>query len=133
MIVFIKQMKAKDGMEKELEECLTASVTNVENDPDSGLAEYRIFRGEDDPQIFCTFLKFVDRDGLETYRVYSDWFLALDERTLPMAPVKGIVGSSVGALVKCRSVMPEVPFRSCHFATAVAVSPEGPERSGGAA
>ncbi len=68
MIVLIKQMKAKDGMEKELEECLTASVTNVENDPDSGLAEYRIFRGEDDPQIFCTFLKFVDRDGLETYR-----------------------------------------------------------------
>ena len=45
MIVLIKQMKAKDGMEKELEECLTASVTNVENDPDSGLAEYRIFRG----------------------------------------------------------------------------------------
>ena len=69
MIVLIKQMKAKDGMEKELEECLTASITNVENDPDSGLAEYRIFRGEgDDPQIFCTFLKFHNADGLETYR-----------------------------------------------------------------
>ena len=70
-------------------------------------------------------------------KVYSDWFLALDERTLPMArdDVKGIVGSSVGALVKCRSVMTgsTLPVMINHFATAVAVSPEGPERSGGAA
>ena len=50
-------------------------------------------------------------------KVYSDWFLALDERTLPMArdDVKGIVGSSVGALVKCRSVMTGRPFRSIQF------------------
>ena len=70
-------------------------------------------------------------------KVYSDWFLALDERTLPTArdDVKGIVGSSVGALVKCRSVMTgsTLPVMINHFATAVAVSPEGPERSGGAA
>ena len=68
MIVLIKHMKAKDGMEKEMEECLTASVTNVKNDPDSGLAEYRIFRGEDDPQIFGVLLKFQDFEGMEAYK-----------------------------------------------------------------
>ena len=49
--------------------------------------------------------------------MYSDWFLALDERTLPMArdDVKGIVGSSVGALVKCRSSSTTSPRQLlCH-------------------
>ena len=70
-------------------------------------------------------------------KVYSDWFLALDERTLPTArdDVKGIVGSSRGALVKRRSVMTgsTLPVMINHFATAVVASPEGPEQSGGAA
>ena len=70
-------------------------------------------------------------------KVYSDWFGALDERTLPTEPddVNGIVEASADVVWESRSVTTgsTLPVVANQFAAALAGSPEGPERSGGAA
>ena len=70
-------------------------------------------------------------------KVYSDWFGALDERNLPTEPddVNGIVEASAAVMSKSRSVTTgsTLPVVANQFAAALAGSPEGPERSGGAA